>query len=138
MSVSIRALPKKAIGPCGLCATQCPRGAVSIVAAEQAAGGQAGAADTRSSDIENHTRTSAIRLHHAALNPDNSLARPDELFRMDEEPGHDELCKREQMFLLRAIREDLDLRDHLRDAVTSLRVVLAAEESIRNRQVVTL
>jgi predicted dehydrogenase len=115
-----------------------PLGAVSIVAAEQAAQAGEGASATASSDIDSHTKTSMIRLHHAALREDNSLARPDELFRMDDEPGHDELCLREQAYLLRAITEDLDLRDHMDDAVNSLRIVLAAEESIRTRQVVEL
>ena len=34
-------------------------------------------------------------------------------------------------FFLRAIREDLDLSDHMDDAVNSLRIVLAADESVR-------
>ena len=115
-----------------------PHGAVSIVMPEQGHAAEGGAAATASSDIDTHTKTSIIRLHHAALHPDNSLARPDEVFRMDDEPGHDELCAREQAFLLRTIREDVDLNDHMQDAVNSLRIVLAAEESIRTRQVVTL
>jgi hypothetical protein len=57
---------------------------------------------------------------------------------MDDEPGHDELCEREQAYLLRAITEDVDLTDHMNDAVNSLRIVLAADESIRTKQVVTL
>ena len=44
-----------------------------------------------------------------------------------DEPGHQELCDREQAYFLRAIREDLDLREHLADAVNSLRIVLAAD-----------
>ena len=115
-----------------------PLGAVSIVAAEHAAEADAGASATASSDIDSHTRTSVIRLHHAALLPDNALALPDEVFRMDDEPGHDALCEREQSFLLRAIRENHDLTDHMNDAVNSLRIVLAAEESIRAKQVVAL
>ncbi len=115
-----------------------PKGAVSIVMPEQARGTEEGAAETTSADIDTHTKTSMIRLHHAALNPDNSLAQPDEVFRMDDEPGHDELCAREQAFLLRAIREDRDLTDHMQDAVNSLRIVLAADKSIREKRVVTL
>ncbi len=115
-----------------------PRGAVSIVASEQAAEADAGASTTKSADIDSHTKTSLIRLHHAELLPDNSLARRDDMFRMDDEPGHDELCAREQSYLLNAIVEDRDLTDHMNDAVNSLRVVLAADESIRTRQVVTL
>ena len=78
-----------------------PKGAVSIVASEQAAEARR-RPTTTSSDIDTHVKTSMIRLHHAALLPDNSLACPDEVFRMDDEPGHDELCAREQSYLLQA------------------------------------
>lgn len=115
-----------------------PHGAVSIVADEQGMAAGEGAVTTASSDVDSHTRTSAIRLHHGALRPDNSLARPDQVFRMDDEPDHNALCEREQAFLLRAIREDLDLTDHMNDAVNSLRIVLAADLSIRTGQVVSL
>ena len=83
-------------------------------------------------------KTNAIRLHHSKLNKDNSLAKADELFRMDDEPSHDELCEREQLFLLDAIRRNVDLSDHMEDAVNSLRIVLAADESVHNKKVVTL
>ena len=115
-----------------------PKGAVSIVMAEQGGAADEGASSTSSSDMDTHTKTSVIRLHHGALNADNSLKLPDEVFRMDDEPGHDELCEREQAYLLHAIREDVDLTDHMNDAVNSLRIVLAADESIRTKQVVTL
>ena len=49
---------------------------------------------------------------------------------MEDEPGHQELCDREQAFFLRAIREDLDLTEQMDAAVNSLRIVLAAEQSI--------
>jgi hypothetical protein len=48
------------------------------------------------------------------------------------------LCEREQGYLLRAIRETLDLSDHLADAVNSLGIVLAADESFRTGRVVAL
>ena len=115
-----------------------PKGAVSIVVAEQGAAAAAAAEATTSSDMDTHVKTSTIRVHHGALNPDNSLKYPDEVFRMDDEPGHDELCEREQLFLLNAIRGNVDLTDHMNDAVNSLRIVLAADESIRTKQVVTL
>ncbi len=115
-----------------------PKGAVSIVMPEQGGDAEKGAAETTSADIDTHTKTSMIRLHHAALNADNSLARPDELFRIDDEPGHDELCMREQEVLLHAIRENSDLTTHMQDAVNSLRIVLAADESVRTNSVVSL
>jgi predicted dehydrogenase len=115
-----------------------PNGAVSIVVSEQGAAAAEAAEATTSSDMDTHVKTSTIRVHHGALNPDNSLKFPDEVFRMDDEPGHDELCEREQLFLLNAIRGNVDLTDHMNDAVNSLRIVLAADESIRTKQVVTL
>jgi hypothetical protein len=97
-----------------------------------------GASKTASSDIDSHTKTSALRLHHAALDANNALVRADETFRMDDEPDHLALCRRERASLLAAIRNDLDLTDHMVDAVNSLRIVLAADESIRSHLVVTL
>jgi predicted dehydrogenase len=115
-----------------------PKGSVSIVMAEQGGDAQEGAAKTASADIDSHTKTNAIRLHHAELREDNSLARPDELFRMSDEPDHQALCDREQEFLLNAIRNDIDLTDHMNDAVSSLRIVLAADESVKSKRVVEL
>jgi hypothetical protein len=40
--------------------------------------------------------------------------------------------------LLKAIDEDLDLGDHMDDAVKSLRIVVAADESVKSGQVVQL
>jgi predicted dehydrogenase len=97
-----------------------PKGAVSIAVAES---------KTASSDVDSHTRTSALRLHHAT---------PDEIIRMDGEPGHQELCDREQELFLSAIQHDHDMSAHAEDAVNSLRIVLAADESVRTGQVVTL
>jgi hypothetical protein len=55
-----------------------------------------------------------------------------------DEPGHQELCDREQEYFRRAIGEDLDLGEHLADAVNSLRIVLAADESVRTGTIVYL
>jgi hypothetical protein len=57
---------------------------------------------------------------------------------MRDEPDHDALCEREQRYLLRAIDEDLDLSDHMNDGVTSLRIVMAADQSVRTGEVVRL
>jgi hypothetical protein len=55
-----------------------------------------------------------------------------------DEPGHQDLCNREQSFFLRCIREDLDQTEAVQDAVASLRIALACDESVRTGQVVTL
>ena len=119
-----------------------PKGSVSIVAADQSGDAAEGASKTASSDINSRTKTSALRLRHAAPDANHTLVRADETFRMDDEPDHLALCRREQASLLAAIRDDLDLTDHMADhmadAVNSPRIVLAADESIRSHQVVTL
>jgi predicted dehydrogenase len=108
-----------------------PKGSVSIVMAESAQG-------LRSADINAHTKTNQILLHHSALGPGGLPALPDERIDTADEPDHDALCEREQRFLLRAIEEDLDLGDHMEDAVKSLRIVLAADESVRTGKIVEL
>lgn len=108
-----------------------PKGSVSIIEPGTDAG-------TDSADIDAHTRTSALRVHHADLNAAGDFMHRDEVIDMQDEPGHQDLCNREQQFFLRAIRDDLDLRDHLEDAVNSLRIVLAADESVRTGRVVVL
>lgn len=105
-----------------------PKGSVSIVMDPNA----------RSDDIDTHTKTAVIRLHSAETGPDGAFVRRDEDLVMDGEPGHQELCDREQAFVLRAIREDLDLSRHMDDAVQSLRICLAADESVRTGRPVKL
>jgi predicted dehydrogenase len=109
-----------------------PNGSVSIVVADT--GGPA----PRSADINTHTKTNQILFHHADLAADGSLAKPDERISTKEEPSHDDLCEREQRFLLKVIDEDVDLTDHMEDAIKSLRIVLAADESVRSGKVVRL
>ncbi|MER9441468.1 Gfo/Idh/MocA family oxidoreductase [Mesorhizobium sp. M0340] len=105
-----------------------PNGCVSIVMKE----------GVRSDDIDTHTKTSTIRLHSAATGADGKFAKPDEMLSMEGEPGHQDLCDLEQAFVLKAIREDLDLTRHMDDAVKSLAVCLAADESVRSGLAVKL
>jgi hypothetical protein len=106
-----------------------PKGCVSIVATE--ASGEA-----QSSNVDAHSKTESLRLHHGELGPDGNFAKEDEMIDLTDEPDHDELCKREQEYFLKAIREDLDLTDHMDDAVNSLAIVLAADRSFREGQTV--
>ena len=108
-----------------------PRGSVSIVAKK--AGGE-----KQSSDVTSHTKTESLLLHHGALKADGTFEKPDEVIDLTDEPDHQELCAREQRFFRRAIAEDLDLADHMGDAVNSLRIVLAADESVRTGRTIEL
>ncbi len=105
-----------------------PNGSVSIVMDEGA----------QSADLDTHTRTARIRLHHAALREDGGFARPDDVIATQDEPGHQELCDREQAFVLDAVVHDRDLTKHMDDAVRSLAVVLAADRSMRERTAIAL
>lgn len=108
-----------------------PKGCVSIVEPE-------GNGQTDSSDIDSHTRTNALLKHAADVDADGNFAKQDVLIGTKDEPDHQELCNREQAYFLKAIREDLDLSEHLEDAINSLHIVLAADESVRTGQVVQL
>ena len=110
-----------------------PRGCVSIVKDpnEATAGG-----------LGRHRQPHEDELHprapRRARRGRTSSSQPDEFINTEDEPDHQGLCDREQAFLLRAIREDVDLTDHMQDAVNSLRIVLAADESVRTGEVVRL
>lgn len=109
-----------------------PNGRVSIVAKEST---EAGA---HSADHDTHTRTNALRIHHAARVTEGRFAKPDELIPTTDEPGHQEPCEREQRLFLSAIRGEIDLSEHHEDAINSLRIVFAADESVRSGEVVRL
>jgi predicted dehydrogenase len=109
-----------------------PNGSVSIVAKESAD------ANATSAEHETHTRTNALRIHHAALDAEDRFAKPDELVSTEDEPGHQALCEREQRLFLSAIRGEIDLTEHHEAAINSLSIVFAADESIRSGEVVRL
>ena len=108
-----------------------PKGSVSIVAALASGAG-------RSADLASHTKTEALRVHHAGLAADGSFAQADDIISVEDEPDHDELCRREQQVFLRAIREGVDLSDHWQGALDSLRIVLAADQSFREGRTIRL
>ena len=97
-----------------------PNGAVSIRMPDSA----------RSDDIDTHTRTSLLRVHKVATG-DTDIS-------MADEPGHQALCDREAAYVARAITGNLDLTRHMSDAVQSLAICLAADESVRSGQPVKL
>ncbi len=96
-----------------------PNGAVSILDADKGA----------SADIDGHTRVGTILVHRPQGDTRIELA---------DEPGHQALCDAEQAHVLHAIATDLDLTRHMHDAVQSLRICLAADQSIRTGRPVTL
>jgi predicted dehydrogenase len=97
-----------------------PNGAVSIVSADAPG----------SASVDGHTKVGVIRLHPAG-GPDRTIDFPGE-------PGHQELCDAEQAYMRHAITDDIDLTRHMEDAVQSLAICLAADQSIRTGKVVAL
>ncbi len=96
-----------------------PNGSVSITEADKA----------DSSDVEGHTKVGGLLVHR----PDG-----DRMVDLPGEPSHQELCDAEQAYMLRAIAENIDLTRHMQDAVQSLAICLAADESVRTGKPVTL
>ncbi|WP_018629285.1 Gfo/Idh/MocA family oxidoreductase [Niabella aurantiaca] len=108
-----------------------PKGSVSIVA--KRAGGTGA-----SSDIDAHTKTESILLHHADVDASDQFTKADEWIDMQDEPDHQELCNRQQRYFYNAIVNDEDLTDHMNDAVNSLRIAFACDASVKTGQVVKL
>ena len=108
-----------------------PKGCVTISAKD--AGGEGSSAS-----VDAHTKTEMLRLHHSELDSEGKFVKADEWIGTDDEPDHDGLCKREQEYFLKAISEDIDLTDHMNDAINSMRIVLAADESFRTGKTVEL
>lgn len=107
-----------------------PKGCVSITDVEEKGAGSA--------DIDTHTKTNALKLHHAATDAAGKFTQSDEIIRTDDEPDHDGLCLREQQFFLKSITENLDLTQHMEDALGSLRIALAADQSVRTGETIIL
>jgi len=97
-----------------------PNGAVSIVADDGLA----------SDEVEGHTRVGTLRIHPSSG--------PDRTVKFGSEPDHLALCDEEQRYMLRTIAQDIDLGRHMSDAVQSLRICLAADESIRSGHIIHL
>jgi predicted dehydrogenase len=104
-----------------------PKGSVSMVGHE---GGSTG--------VDGHTRTNTLLVHSAELDTGGEFRTPDRRIDTSNEPDHQELCDREQRYFLEAIRDDLDLGEHVDAAVDSLRIVLAADRSVREGTTVAL
>ncbi len=83
-------------------------------------------------DVEGHTKTGGLLLHHSELGSDGQFSKQDEYINTEEEPDHDGLCALEQEYFYKAIVGDLDVSQHMNDAIRTLQIVLAADQSIRS------
>jgi predicted dehydrogenase len=106
-----------------------PKGSVSISGMDEG---------EKTDDVDAHSKAESIKLHHSELNEDGEFVKEDEVIDCADEPDHDGLCYREQEIFLNAIINDVDLSDHMDDAVNSLRIVIAADEAFRSGKTVDL
>ncbi|MDZ7605497.1 MAG: Gfo/Idh/MocA family oxidoreductase [Cyclobacteriaceae bacterium] len=108
-----------------------PKGCVNIMDAET--GSKKG-----SDDIDSHTKTNRLKIHYADRDANDNFTKPDEIINTEDEPDHQGLCDLEQQYFLNAIRNNVDLSDHLDDAVNSLKIVLACDEAVRTGKTISL
>ena len=108
-----------------------PQGSVSIVAETASQEGQ-------SANVDAHTQTQSLLRHHSQLDDQGDFAVRDDVIHLSDEPNHDELCQREQDYFLHAIRENVDLAQHVQDAIHSMQIVEAADRSFRTGQTIEL
>jgi predicted dehydrogenase len=108
-----------------------PLGSASIVAADAGARG-------KSSSVDAHTQTERILVHRSKKGANGELEPADEYIDLDDEPDHDELCRREQLFFLDGILGNADLTEHQNSAIRASEIVLAADQSFRNGETIKL
>lgn len=109
-----------------------PKGCVSIVDKNP------NKDEVSSDNVDGHSATNALLVHHSHTDSEGNFVKQDHLLDTTDEPDHQGLCDLEQAFFLQAIREDLDLIPHLDDAINSLRIVLAADESFKTGKTISL
>lgn len=108
-----------------------PKGSVSIVAKD--AGGEG-----KSDSVESHTKTESLRVHKSNINAQNEFTQEDEWVNLLDEPDHQGLCDREQAYFCDAITQNWDLTDHVADAVNSLKIAFACDESVKTGKMIEL
>lgn len=101
-----------------------PLGSVSIIANKAESEGN-------SDTVAAHTQTESIRVHYANINQQNEFLHQDDWIYLRDEPDHQELCNREQVYFQQAIEDDIDLSKSMEDAVNSLRIAFACDESVK-------
>ncbi|MCH2206276.1 MAG: Gfo/Idh/MocA family oxidoreductase [Lentisphaerales bacterium] len=94
--------------------------------------------ESQSDNVDAHTKTEMLRVHSSEIDADNNFVNEDEWISTEDEPDHDGLCLREQQYFYKAIVEDVDLTDHMNDAINSLKIVLAADESFKTGKTIEL
>jgi predicted dehydrogenase len=90
------------------------------------------------SDVSRHAEVAGMLVHSSEADQTGYAAKKDQFVKFVDEPDHNELCKLEQAYLLKAIREDINLDDFVGDAVNSLKICFAAVESYKTGRAIKL
>ena len=102
-----------------------PKGSVSIVEPNSKG-------DIKSDKIDSHTKTSSLLIHNQERDENGKFINDDIVINTKTEPDHLELCLLEQKHLLDVIQNDLDINSDLDDVISSMKIVLAADKSIKS------
>ena len=101
-----------------------PNGSVSIVEPSENT-------NIKSSKVDSHTKTNMLLIHNQERDDKGVFLNQDQYINTEDEPNHDELCEIEQRYFFKVIEEDLDITQDMVDVVNSMKIVLAADKSIR-------
>lgn len=101
-----------------------PKGSVSIVEPNSKG-------EIKSDKIDSHTKTSSLLIHNQERDENGKFINDDIVINTETEPDHLELCLLEQKHLLDVIQNDLDIDTDLDDVISSMKIVLAADKSIK-------
>lgn len=102
-----------------------PKGSVSIVEPNSKG-------EIKSDKIDSHTKTSSLLIHNQDRDENGKFINDDIVINTKTEPDHLELCLLEQKHLLDVIQNDLDINSDLDDVISSMKIVLAADKSIKS------
>jgi len=102
-----------------------PKGSVSIVEPNSKG-------EIKSDKIDSHTKTSSLLIHNQERDENGKFINDDVVINTKTEPDHLELCLLEQKHLLDVIQNDLDIDSDLDDVISSMKIVLAADKSIKS------
>ena len=102
-----------------------PKGSVSIVEPNSKG-------EIKSDKIDSHTKTSSLLIHNQERDENGKFINDDIVINTETEPDHLELCLLEQKHLLDVIQNDLDIDTDLDDVISSMKIVLAADKSIKS------
>ena len=85
----------------------------------------------KSDEIDSHTKTNLLLIHNEKRDKNGMFLNPDRHINTEDEPDHNTLCELEQRYLLKIIEEDIDISQEMKDVINSMKIVLAADKSIK-------